>query len=265
MAKAAAKSTSMVKWDAELAKLAAGATETEAHVGGGSFIGTASGVLKFKGAEVPGNKMNVVVLDHIIENAFYPGNYDSNNPQPPVCFAFGRVEEGMAPHPDSAEPQHETCAGCPQNEYGTANTGKGKACKNIRRLALISQGDLDEDIAAAEVAYLKVPVTSVKAWAGFVRQGAEVLKRPPLGFVTEIGLVPDPKSQFKMNFRLIEPIADAETMGAIIEKNKLVAKEIDFPYSAPAEAVAPPPRRVGKKIVPPKRAAAAAGKTRSKF
>jgi len=255
----------IVKWDEELAKLANIATSTEAGVGGGSFIGTARGILKYQGAEVPNNELNVVVVDHVLENALYRGAYDPDNPQSPICFAFGRTEEEMKPHEASTEPQSEDCASCPHNQWGSADVGRGKACKNIRRLALISEGDL-ENVPAAEVAYLKIPVTSTKAWAGYVRQVAQNYQRPPLGVVTTIKLVDDDKSQFKVVSSLAGVIEDGEVIGALIEKNKQVAEEIMFPYQPAQEAPAPAPK--GRKIVPargaPVAARAAAAPARAK-
>lgn len=225
------KQTSLVKWDEQLAKEAILAAGVEANVGGGSFIGTAGGRLKVKGAFVPDNKLECVIVDHIIEYAYYEGDFDPENPQPPVCFAFGRDEKTLVPHTDVTEKQHETCTGCPQNEWASAKRGKGKACKNGRRLALITSGDLD-NLAKAEVMYLKVPVTSVRGWAGYVRNLADTLHKPPMAFVTEISLVPDAKNQFSMAFKTMEEIKDGSVIGQLFELRKKVSGEIDFPYQA---------------------------------
>ena len=226
----ATKKTAIVKWDAELSKLATAATAVEENVGaGGNIIGTAGGRLKFKGAAVPGNKMNVVVVAHCIAYMDYEGNFDPDNPASPRCFAFGRDEKKMVPHEKSVDKQCDTCAECEQNVFGSAERGKGKHCKNSRRLAIITEGDL-EDAAAAEVAYIHVPVTSVKAWAGYVRQVADTLHRPPLGVVTELRLVPDDKNQFAMEFEVKKSIDDGEMIGALLELGKAQEKAIEFPY-----------------------------------
>lgn len=232
-AKGSSSGTSMVKWDEELAREAAIAAGIEAGVGMGNFIGTAGGILKFRGGEVPGNTMDVVIIDHIIEHALYEGKYDPAAPQPPVCFAFGRMEEGMKAHEKASKPQGDedgNCVGCPMFEWGTSDVGRGKACKDIRRLALIPEGDL-ADIAKAEIAYLKIPVTSVKAWAGYVNLLHDTLKRPPFGVITTIKLVPDPKNQFKIVASLKEPISDSKLFEQLIAKKREVEKLIDFPYA----------------------------------
>lgn len=270
MAKATKKTTtSMTKWDKQLADLAVAASATEKHVGTGSMISTKGGRLAYKGAEIPGNKMNVIVLDHVIHNVDYAEAYDPENGSSPRCYAFGREDEGMAPHADVPEDdkQNDTCKGCPQNEWGSAERGKGKHCGNKRRLAVLAESDL-EDIAGAEVAYLHVPVMSVKGWAGYVRQCTDVLNRPPLGVLTEISLVPDTKSTYRVEFKQISTIDDGDLIEQLITKAKTVQKEIEFPY-VQIEKVEKPQRRGGRTVVPPrapagKSKAAVAGK-RSKF
>jgi hypothetical protein len=232
----------LVKWDEELAKRAQAATAAADEIGsGGNIIGTAGGQLKFRGAPVPGNKMNVVILVNKLHNMYYEGAFDPANPASPVCYAFGDTKDEMRPHEKSPKPQHATCKGCPQNEFGTADRGKGKACKNSERLGLITEGDL-QDVVGAEAAFIHIPVTSMKGFAAYIRQVADTLKRPPLGVVTELALVPDPKNQFAMTFRLVEPIDDPEVLGAIIEKEAAVSKELPFPYVQIEAAPAVPAR-----------------------
>lgn len=209
----------VAKWDEELAKRSQIAAKMEENsLGMGNSIGTQGGVLKYRDNVIPGNKINVIVLDHTFHNAYYTDTFDPENPSNPVCFAITKTEAALAPHEKSEEPQNKTCKGCPMNEWGTADRGKGKACANGRRLVLITEDALD-NIEDAPVATIKVPVTSVKGWAGYVKQLADVLKRPPLAVVTEISLVPDKKHQFEMHFKMVrEHEISAEQIGAIIAK-----------------------------------------------
>lgn len=221
---------SIAKWDEELAKqalLAQGMEEST--LSGGNFIGTRGGVLTFQGAEVPGNKMNVVVLGHVLHNMFYEGKFDSKNPASPVCYSFGEKEGNLVPHEKSESIQNPECDGCPMNEYGSADTGAGKACKNSRRLMVIPEGAL-EDLDDANPALIHVPVTSTKAWAGYVVQIATQFRRPPLGVITEVSLVPDPKNQFAMKFKLVEKIDDAAQIEGLIALMTKHKKDLTNPY-----------------------------------
>jgi hypothetical protein len=241
-----AETTAVANWDQDLADLAKAATSVESNVGTSNFIRMAGGVLTYQNAEIPGNKLNCVILNHVMENAMYDGPYDSENPQPPVCFAFGVDEDDMAPHENSSQPQNAKCKGCPKNEFGSADTGRGKACKNVRRLQLISESDL-EDVPNAELAYVKLPVTSVKAWAGYVRQLAEVYTAPPLAFVTTIGTVRDAKTQFKVTFTMKEKV-DKAKIGALLELRKTKETELYTPYSKQEDKPeAPAKGKLGKR------------------
>lgn len=240
--------TAVAKWDEKLAAKAHAAKKTEASVSTGSFVSMKGGVLSYMGNAVPGNKLNVIVLDAIMENHLFEGAYDPSTPQSPVCYAFGRDEDDMAPHEKVEEPQADHCKGCPHNEWGSADTGKGKACKNVRRLGIITEDTLDggaEAIMDAEVAFMKLPVTSVKAWAGYVNQLAATNK-PPLAFVTEINVVPDAVSQFKVQFKVIEEIDDGDLLGALLDKSEQVEQLIAFPYQAIEASAAPAKPARGK-------------------
>lgn len=231
--------TNVVSWQEKLAGLAKAGVAQEAHTGGGTFIGTRAGQLSYQGNAVAGNKLDVIVVDSIMENAYYVGRFDPENPTPPVCFAFGRDEKSMVPHADSTDPQHSDCAGCPNNVFGSADSGGGKACKNIRRLAMIPATPLDADsVKTAEVAYLKLPVTSVKNWAQYVKTLEALSQVPPLAVVTQIGTVPDAKSQFKITFNQQIQLGE-EIVTPVLDRLEQISKDIEFPYTPQA---APDPK-----------------------
>lgn len=222
---------------AAMAKAAVASEQADAK-----WISTKGGQLSFGGNAFAGNKLDAVVLDAVAENHYYTSRYDPDVIASPVCFAFGRPDADgklpeMVPHPDSSQPQAETCAKCPQNQFGTAENGKGKACKNVRRLGLVAADNIGGDVA-----YLKVPVMSVKNWAAYVKQIGVLRKRPSLGVVTTIGTKPDAKSQFVVQFehkRDLEP----EELAQAFEAFDVVKNEIAFPYKATEQAEAPAPKR----------------------
>lgn len=242
-AEAAETGTALTKWDEELARQAEAAAGMEKNVGGGQFFSMQGGQLKFNDNPVPNNQMAVIVLDHVLENVFYDGDYDPSNPAPPTCFAFDREETDMAPHEvvvAAGQAQSEACRDCPMNQWGSADKGRGKACRNTRRLAMIPAGTLDangrfsafddeDHFASANEAYMRLPVTSVKGWASFVKQVAGTLRRPPHGIFTKIRLEPDPKTQFRVVF---EPIAQVPNnlLATIMKRHEASRSTIEFPY-----------------------------------
>lgn len=120
------------------------------------------------------------------------------------------------------------------NKFGTAARGRGKACGNIRRLGLILLDDIN-NVADAEILYLKVPVTSVGAWAQHVTKLA-AMELPPLGVVTRIEIAPDAKTQFRLGFAAVERVAevadiDADAaLGALLDRYDTVYEELTKPY-----------------------------------
>lgn len=253
----------ITRYDAQMAALAEQYASTE-HVGG-DFISTKGGILTFQDEPLPGNQMAVVILDVVRERTFYATKYDAaaerNNP--PICYAFGRTDEEMAPHTSMQvdlnyfQPQNDVCASCPNNEWGSSDTGRGKACSERRRMAILPAGyytpkrgsrDLDlqlfdttEHYENADIAYLKLPVMSVKDWARYVTQLASSLRRPPLGVVTRVYLEPDPKSQFRVKFELIEELP-VELFDTVMARHEEAKNNIVFGYSPPQESDSAAPR-----------------------
>lgn len=223
-------------------KLAGMADETLDEIGAavGQFFSTRGGMLKFGGAALPGNEMAVIIMDSIHENAYFTGSFDPDNPTPPDCFSFSRTGKNMAPHEIAGKPQCSDCENCEWNAWGSADKGKGKACKNIRRLGLLSIGSfnkagdfimVDEPkdiIGAAEVGFLKVPVTSVKNFANYAKTIATAGRRPPFAVITKITVVPG-EPAFKILFEKVCDVPD-ELMDAVMERRNEVVSTIDFPY-----------------------------------
>lgn len=246
----ASTSRAVANWDEELAAQAAAAAQTEASTSTGSFFSTKAGVLALNDSPLEGNQVAAIITDHIIENVFYGSDYDADNPKGPLCFAFGRDEASMSPHQiciDAGTAVHETCHGCPNNEWGSADKGKGKACRNIRRLALIPAGkisrngefqeDLD-NIADQSNAFMKIPVTSVKGYSAYVKSLATSLKRPPHGVISHIRVIPDAKSQFRVTFEALGNVPN-EAIGDVMTKHKEAMATIDQPYQPYEEDTAP--------------------------
>lgn len=252
------KGTEIVKWDEELEKQAEIAAGMEANAGGGQFFSMKAGVLSWQDAPLPNNQMAVIILDSILENVFYEGEYSPDNPQGPICFAFGRDDKTIAPHKvvfENGTQQCTVCVDCPMNEWGSADKGRGKACRNTRRLAMIPAGTFKTDgkfelfddvehLSSAGIGFMKLPVTSVKGYASFVKQVAGALRRPPFGIATKVKVVPDAKTQFRVLFEPLLKLPD-EVMGTIMQRYEEAKAVIDFPYRIGDED--------GETPLPPKR------------
>ncbi len=253
------KNGAMAKWDQQLADLAKGAADQEAGVGGGQFFSTQNGVLKFNDSPLPGSQMGVIILDSVIENVIYEGKYDADNRTAPLCYAFGRSDDVMRPHKDVVTPQAESCGVCPNNEWGSAEFGAGKACRNRRRLAILSAGVFKRDefvpeenpkeFETSEVRYLALPPTALRGYAAYVKKLAGALKRPPFAVFTRIVVQPDPKTQISYSFEALGEVP-GELIGILMERNKAEQDAIEFPYAKLESTPSKGKRKAGKKKAP---------------
>ena len=232
------ESTALASWQEELNKLAVETAEAEKP--SGNWVSFKNGILSIGGNPMKNNKVEIAVLQSVFENQWYKERFDPNNPTAPHCYALSESDDDLKPHPDSAEPQSPTCDVCPKNEWGSDPAGgKGKACKNVRRLAMIHKADLSaEKVPKAEVAVAKLPVTSVRNWATYAHQIANVLKLPPLGVITEMQVEPDAKTQFQVNFSLVDRIEDGAVIQALLNRRRDIQSLIFAPYDKPTEAQA---------------------------
>jgi hypothetical protein len=241
-------------WEKEMAAHAQQYAEAEAATGGGAWLSIRAGQLSFQGTPLPDSQLECVVLDYRFENTWYGGvPFDADNPRPPHCFAIAKVEGDLAPHQDSHDPQHQQCKGCVQNEFGTSDRGKGKACKNIRRLALLHSDYLKspQTIADAPVVFLKVPPTSLTGWANYVKKISNVLGKPPYAVVTRVTVSPDQKVQVRVDFDVASEIRDKKLLGAIFAKRGDAQGNLDLPYQWTDPEEKKPRRRAEKKTPRP--------------
>ena len=241
MAKAEQKvENAVVPWNEELAKFAEAAAAVEKP--SMPLLSFRNGVMKYQDTVIPGNTLDVVVVASVFENAYYKGPFDAQNPRAPVCFAISEVEDELDPHENSSEKQSESCFGCPKLEWkSAANGGRGKACKEIRRLALIAAADLEspERIAKAEIVLAKLPVTSVKNWSNYVNQLSATVRRPPFAVITNMRCEINPTTQFKVMFAPRSNLAE-EAARAIYGRRTEALRMLTSPYD-PASDEPPPP------------------------
>lgn len=230
------QTTALVNWEETLAGFAQEAAAEETVQG--TWMSTRAGRLSIDKQPVAGNVLDCIVIAYARENAFYPGKFDPNNPVPPKCYAIQPVgtntnELDMAPHAEVEDPVSDLCDGCPNNEWKSGEGGKGKACKNIRRLALLpaDAAKSPQGITEADVIYLKLPVLSVQNWGKYVNAVAAEYKRPPFAMVTQVSTEPDAKAQFKVTFKPGYKISDPAILQALLSRHERELAAIDFPYA----------------------------------
>lgn len=266
---APARSTAIVPWEAEMAGFAKKQAASEKPMGMFKQVAVNGGVMIIDDKQVPGNAIKAIILASTHENQWYDKPYNPNVPTVPRCFAFGDVnaedpEAEMEPHIDADDRQGyplddkgeldkssgepPLCRNCWANRMGTADVGKGKACKNIRRQILTTEDALEspEAMKEAEARMFKVPVMSVGNWVNYVHECEDTYKRPYWGTVATVKVVPDQKSQWKIQYLFEELIDfDAALYAATKKRAEQANKDLLSPYPKLEEQEAPPARGRG--------------------
>lgn len=174
-----------------------------------------SGQFSFQGADI-GDSIDVIIVDHVVMKTYYDEDYDEDNPVPPACFALKRNAKNIAPHKESADVQAETCEDCWANEW-TSGRGRGKACADKNRLAVLHVDALDD------LVMLEVPVTSGAAFNKYIGGVTKAAGVPSYAVVTRITM-DDHADYQKLIFELIDQ-ADEEQLASSMHQRK-VAKDM---------------------------------------
>lgn len=222
----------------------------------GDIISTKGGKFSM-GDTVIGNVMDVIVLDYLFENSFYDTPYVDGEANSPACFALDYDEDDMAPHSTSPNKQADSCDECPMNAWGSGD-GKGKACGNRRRLAVVAP----DDMGNLKIRTVRLSPTSLGNWKGYINKQLAVRHLEPMQAVTTMEFdptstasVPPITFTFKSEVKKIAALNDLA--GAIQEAQEM----LEQPYDVSNYDSQPKKKRAKKKAGKKK----AGKKKRSKF
>jgi hypothetical protein len=198
--------------------------KTEGDLSGGITGGY--GLMKFKGkvwsiqykgattalmrddGDGPRNSIEVVILkaNPHLSKIWYENGYVEGSDAPPDCSAAS----GIQPDQGVPKPQSTFCANCPKNAWGTAaNGGKGKACGDSRRLAIVPLPDIKNEALGGPL-LLRVPAASLQDLAAFDQKYSQ--QGYPY-FAIGVRIAFDPAESFpKFQFTAVRPLNDQEAM-----------------------------------------------------
>lgn len=133
------------------------------------------------------NPIDVVLLDWRIYNQYFKGAYNPTKIEKPTCFAISQTMADMKPSERAPVKQGADCASCALNQFGSAATGRGKACKNGRRLAVVPvDADMNTPIFTIEVS-----PTGIKALDGYISKLAAGHGLVPIQVITTVAMNPN--------------------------------------------------------------------------
>jgi hypothetical protein len=89
--------------------------------------------------------INAIIINALpkVSRQFYASAYDPDAaPTLPDCWS----NLGDVPDAKAANKQSSSCANCPQNIDGSGSSGKGRACRFNRRIAMLLENDMSGDV-----------------------------------------------------------------------------------------------------------------------
>lgn len=113
----------------------------------------------------PKGSIEVVILkaNAQLSKTWYENGFDENNSAPPDCSSAN----GVVPDQGVPKKQSNTCINCPRNQWNTAaNGGKGKACGDHRRLAVVPLTDIPNEHFGGPM-LLRCPAASLQDLSAF--------------------------------------------------------------------------------------------------
>lgn len=242
------ESTAMIPWEQRFAVMATAGVAQVANIGANIHqIKFDRGFIKVDDAEIKSGKLECIIAGFVAHNRWNEKPWNPDDPQPPDCYAFSLILEDKTeetkPHAAAPKKQNEDCLTCVKNVYGSARVGDGKACANTARLGIFIGNDLKnaESVAKAEMYTGSVSPTNVKYLSAYLKQLETVHKRPIWAAVTEITSNSDPKTQIKLEFKMVSLLKDAKIIEALYERIKpeplpslasAITETLIKPYSA---------------------------------
>jgi hypothetical protein len=208
----------------------------------GAFLSWRGGTTKLGDDKLP-NPLPVIVLAASAERVYYAGAFVEGKAAAPECYSF----DGEKPHPQAKNKGAADCANCPLNEFGSATNGKGKACKEGARIALL-HGDVlkkPEKITEADIVQARFSVSAAMAWRAFVEAELDGHDLPTWCFGISIKNENDPKTQYKLSFSATQ-ITNDKILDLIAARVPAAERLVTTPYATIAEDKPKPGARARK-------------------
>lgn len=214
-------------------------------------ITTRGGEFKIDGKAL-GKKMILAIVGVAKEKAYFVKDYDPSKAATPDCFSFtddNNKEEVMVAAAEATNWQnrkpkldgsgeYSPCNGCRHNVFGTAKVGRGKRCKDYRRLLVLSpnineKGEPSLDPATvqrAEKRLLQVPPASLKEWGSFLTSLKDKTRTGSISEVlVEVELYGLPNGGHGIHFTPLKGL-DKETHRALTVIRPVVLPILFQPY-----------------------------------
>ena len=227
------------------------------------------------------DEVTAVIVGYRANNSWWPGKWTEGADDPPHCAAVSRFDslcdevldqdgrvcgakgchEHLVPFDEAPDRQADSCSECNWNEFGTADNGRGKACKNQRTLGILFRGahQPSADGDEPKIHLISVPPTGIQRFDAYIRaNSAELGFAFSFGYETTFGF--HPAFDYATPVFTRTGILDSEEINYYFqrskglskllerapikwEEQKRVAAEAEAAAAAAAAAAKPKPRK----------------------
>lgn len=143
--------------------------------------------------------------------SYYPGGWSPTQEagKKPTCASLN----GITPDSDAPQPQSQTCALCPRNEWkiNPENGKKFRECSDFKRIAVLILPSITQRIMGTQLmepAFLRVPPASLNGLATY-GDGLNAQGYPYCSVVTRLTFDPT-KSHPEFLYKAVQELTDAE-------------------------------------------------------
>ena len=201
-----------------------------------SVISLKGGIMSYMDEPLKDNKLECVIVAASYARTCFQRPYDSDDQDPPECFANAMDLHDLVPHENVPAPYAKVCGEktCEWAVFGTALQGKGPRCKTRRKLIVMPVSGLANP-GEAELATLTVTPTSGANYSNYAAKVANQGGLPPWGVKTMIIVKPHAKKQFEVTFDLVGPIGDEKALAGIHSRIVEAESILMTPYTYDAE------------------------------
>lgn len=214
-----------LSWQQKLAEVTEQGKAPKEKPATGDWISTKGNKFKL-GNTVLGTELDCVVVAWCFERSYYDTDYDPDNISSPACAALTYNEEECYPAEDAANKQCEDCNECWANEWESADKGKGKACSDRRRLALVVAGKDDK----MELKGLSIAPTSLPSWREFLNE-IETAGLDPMQAAVNISFDDDSEyPQHPLVFEFVDEVKNEKALNLTATMIDPAIKLIESPH-----------------------------------
>jgi len=175
-----------------------------------------------------GTSLSCVVLSDVFDHAWYDRKYDpsSDDVYPPACFAISTDQSTLEPHEDAPNKQAKMCDECDKNEFGSSENGKGKACRNGRRLLIASV--TDGKVNFGDLAIVNISPTALKGYSKYVKSINNIKQLPVWSVATTLTF--DEDAAYPIVVPIFEGMLNSDDIGAIAQRITEFNELVSVPY-----------------------------------